>query len=265
MKGGSLSNRDPSFFDNCSRFVRHIAYRECILCNGPAAGAPWCEACDMDLPKLTDAVCERCAIALPARGLCGNCLSRPPRFDHAEAVYAYAFPVDRLIGALKYGARISLASQFGSLLARHTRQQPDALIAMPLSRERIVSRGYNQAHEIARRLALERGIPLLDDACRRVVDTPSQSALPWNARAKNVRRAFVCSESLSGAHVAIVDDVLTTGSTMNELARVIREAGAASVTAWVVCRTLKPGDTVAPGIWPAPPRIRLNPTDRTSS
>jgi len=109
-----------------------------------------------------------------------------------------------------------------------------------LARGRLAERGFNQALEIARIVSARTGIPLLPLACRKVVDTPPQATLPWKDRAKNVRRAFVCDADLRGKRIAVVDDVLTTGATLGEVARVLRKAGAAEVAGWVVARTLPP-------------------------
>jgi ComF family protein len=114
----------------------------------------------------------------------------------------------------------------------------DAIVPMPLAPGRLAERGFNQALEIARPVARRTGIPLLPHACRKVVETAPQAALPWIERAKNVRRAFVCDAGLRGKRIAVVDDVLTTGATLNELARVLRKAGAREISGWVVARTL---------------------------
>jgi ComF family protein len=146
--------------------------------------------------------------------------------------------VDALIRAYKYRGRLALARGLGELLAQSIARDADVIVAMPLAPGRLAERGFNQAHEIARVVAALAGIPLLTSACRKVVDTPPQAALPWQERAKNVRRAFVCDADLKGMRIAVVDDVLTTGATLNELARVLRKAGAVSVAGWVVARTL---------------------------
>jgi ComF family protein len=153
-------------------------------------------------------------------------------------VFAYRYPVDGLIHALKYRNRLALARVLGELLAQSVTFDADLIVPMPLAPARLAGRGFNQAQEMARVIAAQSGIPLLPHACRKVVDTPPQAALPWKERAKNVRRVFVCDADLQGKRVAVVDDVLTTGATLNELARVLRRAGAASVRGWVVARTL---------------------------
>jgi len=179
-----------------------------------------------------------CAVPLASDSVCGSCVTRPPRFDRVEAPFAYRFPVAPLIHALKYAGRLALARTLGEALARAVPRDADAIVPMPLARGRLAERGFNQALEIARVVAARTGIPLLRDAVRKVVDTPPQAALPWSERARNVRRAFVCDCDLAGERIAVVDDVLTTGATLDELARVLRKAGAGSVAGWVVARTL---------------------------
>ena len=143
-----------------------------------------------------------------------------------------------MIHALKYGGRLALAQIMGRLLSATVSGAADAIVAMPLARGRLAERGFNQALEIARVVALLRRIELLPNACRKVAETPPQATLPWKARAGNVRRAFVCDADLRGLRIAVVDDVLTTGATLNELARVLKRAGATEVIGWVVARTL---------------------------
>lgn len=220
------------------RFVRSLLPQSCQLCGAEDAAGPFCAPCLADLPWLPRDRCAVCALPLASGAVCGACLERPPRFDRVEAVFAYRFPVDALIVAYKYGGRLALARGLGELLAQSIAREVDAIVAMPLAPARLARRGFNQAHEIARVVAAHAGIPLLASACRKVADSPPQAALPWKERAKNVRRAFVCDADLRGQRIAVVDDVLTTGATLNELARVLRKAGAIGVTGWVVARTL---------------------------
>jgi ComF family protein len=170
---------------------------------------------------------------------CGACLTGPPAYDRICAAYAYAFPVDALIHSFKYRGNLALARVLAGPLAQAASPTVDALVPMPLSRARLRERGFNQAQELARHIARACNVPLLERACRKVADTPPQAALPWGERARNVRRAFVCDANLSGLRVAVVDDVVTTGATLNELARNLKRAGAVHVTGWVVARTLR--------------------------
>ncbi len=153
-------------------------------------------------------------------------------------MFAYAHPLDKLVQALKYGERLSLANSLADSLARRVLRSPDYVIPMPLHPLRLRERGFNQSLELARRIAGRLGIPILPDACRRVRDTPPQSALAWKERGSNVRRAFDCESDLSGKHIAVVDDVMTSGATLNEVAIALRKAGASEVSAWVVARTV---------------------------
>lgn len=145
-----------------------------------------------------------------------------------------------MIHSLKYGSHLPVAATLAELLLGEiATAKPDCLIPMPLGAARLKERGFNQALEIARRIASKTGIALVPDGCRRVRETPPQTSLPWKERAKNIRGAFACGLDLQGKRIAIVDDVMTTGATLNELAKVLRSQGAAEVSAWVVARTLK--------------------------
>lgn len=237
-----MSNSLPKFLNDCLNYVRPLLPQSCQLCGAGGARESLCEACLADLPWLSRDACAVCALPLPSGRVCGACLDSPPRFHRVEAVLAYGFPVDALIHAYKYGGRLALSHTLGSLLAQRVARDVDAdvdaIVPMPLARGRLAERGFNQALEIARVVASRTGIALLSQACRKVTDTPAQAALPWKERARNVRRAFVCDADLDGRRIAVVDDVLTTGATLGELARVLRRAGAAEVRGWVVARTL---------------------------
>ena len=198
-----------------------------------------------DLPWLARA-CPVCA--LPSGGsVCGQCLSDPPPFDATIAAFSYAFPIDRLIHSLKYQGRLALAEWCAdAILAQRGNSgagsRPDRLVALPLAVPRQRERGYNQALEIARVIGARSGVPLLPRGLSRVRATPPQAALPWAERAKNVRGAFACDLDLSGLTVALVDDVMTTGASLAEAAKILKASGAASVENWVVARTLPPAD-----------------------
>jgi ComF family protein len=235
-----LSNLPAGFLDNCTKFVQSLIAPACLLCAGHSGGELLCAACDNDLPRLAGELCDSCALPITAGTRCGACLAHPPAYDHVCAPFTYAFPVDALVRGLKYRGVLAIAPLFGSAIAAGVGpvQRPDVLIPMPLANERLRERGFNQSQEIARRLAKITGLPLLPQACRRVRHTPPQAALPWRERAKNIRNAFVCDADVSGKHVAVVDDVMTTGATLNELARNLKHAGAARVTGLIAARTL---------------------------
>jgi ComF family protein len=210
----------------------------CVLCGHMSHDGLWCAACDRTLPTLATSHCPACALPTPGGELCGRCLKRPPLFTHTTAAYAYAYPLDKLVQAMKYRERLALTHAFAGRLAQRIDRLPDYVIAMPLHPAKLRERGFNQSLLIAAAIARELNLELLPHACRRVRDTPPQSALPWKERKKNVRDAFCCDMDLGGKHVALVDDVLTTGSSLNALASAVRKRGAADVSAWVVARTL---------------------------
>jgi ComF family protein len=179
-----------------------------------------------------------CALPLTEGDWCGACLARAPAWDAAVAAYAYAFPVDALIAAYKYRGDLALAPLLAAGVVEAAAATVDVLVPVPLSAARLRQRGFNQARELARVIGRELALPVLPKACRRVTDTVPQASLPWRERTRNVKRAFVCDADLSGLRVAVVDDVMTTGATMNELAKVVTRCGASRVEAWVVARAL---------------------------
>ena len=210
----------------------------CLLCGTFSHNGAWCKACDSSLPYLTAPHCPLCALPTLNGDICGRCLKRKPQFDRTLAVFAYSFPLDKLVQALKFGERLMLVDGLADSLAQRVEVRPDCIIAMPLHPSRLRERGFNQSTELARRVANILNIPLLPHACQRVRDTPPQSALKWKERGKNMRKAFICTQDLSGKHVAVVDDVMTSGASLNEVAVALRSAGAHEVSAWVIARTL---------------------------
>jgi ComF family protein len=206
----------------------------CFLCRG-AARTLLCARCYADLPRLERALCPRCALESPDGALCGRCLTHPPAYDATHAALAYDFPADALVHALKFRGELALAPLLAGLLAPKVRAAAvDHVVAVPLAAERLKSRGYNQAVEIARHLRKD----VLELAlCERTRDASPQIELPYGERQRNVRGAFRCTRSLEGARIAVVDDVMTTGATLDEIARTLKRAGAAHVENWVVART----------------------------
>jgi ComF family protein len=213
----------------------------CYLCRGQAADI-LCAQCDADLPRLNGALCPRCALASPGGAVCGRCLTQAPQYDATIAALAYAFPADVLVHSLKFRSELALAALFGTLLAKKVSatERVHFLVPVPLSTRRLQARGFNQALEIARHVARATGLALSPELCERTRDTPPQLDLPMEERAKNVRGAFLCQRLLAGANVAVLDDVMTTGTTLDEVAATLKRAGAARVVNWVVARTFPP-------------------------
>ena len=231
MSNGLLLN-------NWRKFGQLALAQDCLLCGGASGDELLCRGCRADLPDLPES-CPRCA--LPSRGgeACGACLARPPHFDRTFAVWRYEFPCDRLIQALKYRARLPLAGFFARALATRLHGGGvDVVIPMPLHRSRLAERGFNPAVEIARDLARLTGCALATAGAARIRHTLPQARLPFGEREANVKGAFACAADVRGRRVAVVDDVMTTGTTLAELARVLKAAGAVAVQNWVIARTL---------------------------
>jgi len=260
---------------------RHLFPPACALCS--ATGKPLCDACSEELDAPLRRTCHQCAITLPLAGLstdapctktgsqltpsarpahllCGVCLRDRPAFDRSLAAVVYTPPVDQLVLGLKYHAQLAWAPLFAARLGARIRaacaagdQMPDALLPVPLSRERLAQRGFNQALEIARPLGRTLGLPVMAAAIR-IRDTPPQASLPFEARRKNIRGAFYLrplasdSVNVTGLRIGVVDDVMTTGSTLHELARILKQAGALEVINLVAARTPKAAINSSAGI-----------------
>jgi ComF family protein len=209
-----------------------------VLCGALSRDGVWCQACAADLPRLGAAHCPVCALPTHDGTTCGRCLQHPPAFTRTVAAYAYAFPLDKLIQAVKFSEHLVLIEQLAAALAQRIERRPDALIAMPLHPLRLRERGFNQSLLLARALGKRLDLPLLTDVCERTRNTTPQSSLRWQERGKNMRKAFTCTANLCGKHIAVVDDVMTTGASIEELSRTLRQAGAQEISAWVVARTL---------------------------
>jgi ComF family protein len=228
------------------RFLKQRIPHTCLLCGGNAGSDRLCEGCLDDLPWHRMPHCPQCALPTPNGQLCGACIKRPPAFDRTRAALSYFFPVDQLIQRLKYNGRLAAAPVLGELLARHVESapRPDLLIPMPLHPSRIRERGFNHASEIGRYIARNLDLPLATTHCQRIRDTPPQVALAYEARRRNVRGAFICKGDFAGRRIALIDDVMTTGTSLDELSKTLKQAGASEVEAWVVARTLPHGEAV---------------------
>ena len=218
--------------------------RLCPACGDRAGtGRELCPGCERSLPILQHA-CPRCAIPYEHpdnHGECGTCQKHPPAFARAFALYRYAPPVDHFIRELKFHQQLGLARLLGEQLARRLLTEtprPDLIIPVPLHRARLRERGYNQALEIARPVARALGLPLDFRSLVRVRATAPQTGMTVKARRKNLRGAFALRDdaAVRNLHVALVDDVMTTGSTVQAAAQYLRASGAMEVDIWVIAR-----------------------------
>lgn len=216
----------------------------CLVCGEAGAdGHDLCVACRDALPW-NHACCERCGLPQPERvPACGRCLRKPPPLERVRAAFRYEFPVNQLLPRFKFhqdlAAGRELAEAMRGMLTgdlADVAARPLALIPVPLHVSRLRERGYNQALELARPLARAFDIPLMREALRRTRATAPQSDLGALARRRNPRDAFAVGDVALPAHVALIDDVMTTGATLHECARVLQRAGVQRVEAWVVAR-----------------------------
>jgi ComF family protein len=217
----------------------------CLLCGDAVHGAlELCAPCHKELPFNRPA-CPRCGRPFPGGAdLCGACLRRPPPYAALTAALRYEPPVDRLVQGLKFNHRLENARLLGRLLADTVAaildEPPELILPVPLHPARLRQRGFNQALELARPLASRLGIPIGRDYCRRLRATEEQSHLPAKGRRANVRGAFKVVRPVRARHVAVVDDVVTTGSTVGELSRALRRSGVEHVEVWACTRAARP-------------------------
>lgn len=228
--------------NSCLTIIQNYLFPPtCLLCGDPgAAGRDLCLGCAQDLPY-NDCCCRRCGLPLAAASNsdCGTCQRKPPHFDATIAAFRYEEPVRHLIHGLKFQSRYAAARLLGSLLADRltdVQELPQRLIPVPLHRDRYRARGFNQSIEIAREVSARLKLPLDLSGCARVRATAPQTELSAAERARNLRKSFWASCDYRGLHVALLDDVVTTGATVNELARVLRERGVRRVEVWACAR-----------------------------
>lgn len=221
----------------------------CVLCNRRTEKSRpnLCVECENDLPWLQN-VCIRCGLPLVAEnnGLtCGQCLQRPPGYQQLRALFRYDTPINNMILQLKFHKKLIYAHLLGELLATRciahytTTKTPTILLPVPLHPRRLRERGFNQAIEIARPVAKRLQIPIGYSHTKRLKYTQAQMELPLEERLQNVKHAFSANAALKGMHVAVIDDVITSGHTINAFVAALHAAGVAQVDVWGIARTLK--------------------------
>ena len=244
----------------------------CVLCGQPCGSICICEACKTDLPR-QGPHCLRCGLPVGSAKdkICGACIQKRPPFTRTVYPLQYEFPANRLVQAFKFKRQLAAGRVLSHLICEYVTHRelrvPDMLIPVPLHHLRFVSRGFNQAYELAAYAGRVLDIPLFTGALRRRRNTKAQSGLSRKQRRKNVQGAFFWHGNRKpGRHVILIDDVMTTGTTVTECARVLKKAGAKRVDVWVAARAIPAnrhgGTSPVSRNQPARPNVRDHTTHR---
>ena len=222
-------------------FIDHIFPSRCLLCSTRSGQVSnICDGCWQDLPRTSAISCTQCARPLAHSGICGQCLQQHPAFTSTIAALRYEGSGGTLVHQFKFGGDQAAGKVLATALAERAVdvEQPDFLVPIPLSRQRLRSRGFDQGWEIARTVGRYLEVPVNSASVRRISDHVPQSSLKsWSARRQNVRGVFHVEPALiDGRHLALIDDVMTSGATADSLARQLLLAGARRVDAWIGCR-----------------------------
>ncbi len=213
----------------------------CGLCNATTGShLPLCQPCLSELPVIGISCCT-CALPLASHGSCGKCQQKQPAYDQIQALFLYHEPVNFLVQQFKFSRKLEYSSLFSSLMAKKLlslSEQPDVLLPVPLHSSRLRSRGFNQSWEITRQLSIITGINACHKICQRIKKTPLQTGLKASERKRNLKQAFAITANVKDLHVCIVDDVMTTGSTLQAIAEALKAAGARRVSGLVVARAV---------------------------
>lgn len=220
----------------------------CLLCGAPSVnGIDICNHCLDDLPHNRNC-CRVCSLPLPlplpanhSNQICGKCLRQRPSFDRCYTPYSYGYPISGLISSFKFSDRLYAGRLLAELLINFIETKrvelPQLILPVPLHPARLKERGFNQALELAKPISRYFNIPVDIKSCRRVKATATQSTLDKKVRIKNMRGAFAITEPLSCEHLVLLDDVVTTGTTVNELAKTLKTSGVQRVDVWALART----------------------------
>jgi ComF family protein len=222
-----------------ARIIDAVLPARCLICRQPAQfGLALCSSCHAELPY-NDTSCAHCAQPLTAQGMvCGHCQQSPPHYNHAFSPLLYKDQARQLILELKFQGKLRNARLLAKLFLEQlpANEPPEVLIPVPLHPKRLRERGYNQSLELARELAKLMAIPLDIQSTRRNRYTERQADLPLKDKKGNVKNAFEVIGNLKTRHIAIIDDVMTSGHTVNEFARALKQSGAERVDIWVMAR-----------------------------
>lgn len=223
--------------------INYLLPQNCFLC-GHLSDLVLCECCLQSLPYLQHH-CQRCGKELSTKdNICGACLVKLPLYKQVRAIFKYEYPVDKLIHAAKFEKNLAILDYLGKEMSKQLSIQlstkcdlPDVLIPVPLHPQRLRERGYNQSVELARIIAKQMHITLNYTVCQRIRNTPQQTILPSKQRRRNLHGAFVANNiPQHWQRVVLIDDVMTTGSTVEELTRVLLQAGVSHVDVWCCAR-----------------------------
>ncbi|MDO4434066.1 MAG: ComF family protein [Alysiella sp.] len=224
-------------------FSLFVQRKSCLLCHAWQS-QPICEGCLNDVQTLflhDNQVCPKCARPIISGSLCGQCQTKPPFYDALWASCNYTTPLPALLHEWKHICRAEYGRLFSQLMLLNPplwlpESQIDAVLGMPLSRERRLQRGFNQSDELAQEITRYYNLPLLPHYSVFRQHRPPQSTLAEAERQQNVRHIFQVAENVKNRKILIIDDVVTTGATLSELARTLRKSGAAAIYVWVVAR-----------------------------
>ncbi len=217
----------------------------CLLCGSAnTADRDICNACLAELPHNINC-CSICALPLDQhtldRPVCGRCLRLTPVFDRCHTAFSYLFPISSMISEFKFAGKLQHGRLLTNLLISHIESSrldlPELIIPVPLHRSRLLERGFNQAIELARPVGHHFNIPVDIASCIRTRATEAQTTLDKNRRRKNIRGAFTVTQRFKHSHVAVLDDVVTTGGTVGEMARILKREGIQRVDIWALART----------------------------
>lgn len=211
----------------------------CVICHKPShRERDLCLACENQLPFLKNA-CRICATPIPENNpICGQCLNQKNPFDQTIAVFKYEPPVSQMITGLKFSAKLHYAPLFGKLLAEKISNKPEIIIPIPLHKKRLKERGFNQSLEIAKQIGKQLHIPIDAKSCQRIIHTQPQAQVPAKDRKKNVKNAFEIIQKISANHIAVIDDVVTTGHTIYAFCQMLRKHGVQHIDVWCIARTI---------------------------
>lgn len=215
----------------------------CLMCLATCGVNRLCRTCLRHLPRLENR-CSQCALPLFAGNpvLCGQCLSDPPPFNNTLALFHYQAPIIKMLAAFKFQHQLAYGAAFSDLLLikikahYQTACLPQAIIPIPLHSQRLRERGFNQALELAKPIGKALQLPIIKSGILRHKATIPQSSLPAKQRQQNIAHAFSITASLPYQHVAVLDDVMTTGQTLREFCRLLQQHGIKQIEVWCIAR-----------------------------